>query len=231
MAEHDAQHEQEKNWAQVAAQDDEAGFRALVDPHMETLLDAARQDLDYYRAQGLLHERDLTPEEVVGEGLLHAWSRRDRKPEAMRLKAWLLGTQHRAVRGLVNDIRTYRAEKAISLDAPIEPQPETYAREQWFAEWYEPNRGGLTWEEVTPGRAPQDLEISLRETGHAKALDPSSYHVLMLHDEFDLSLPDIAFAMGRSVNEVAEAVGEARVTLRERLGEAPRAAVPDPSDG
>lgn len=40
----------------------------------------------------------------------------------------------------------------------------------------------------------------------------------MLHDEFEMPMPEVAFTMGRSINAVAELVDQARVTFRERFG-------------
>ncbi len=204
------------DWRSALHDGDEDAFRQHVEAHMQTLLKAARHDLTYYVRQGDLHRDDFTPEEVVGEALLQAWQRRDRVPEKMGLRAWLMSTLYRSLRGLVRRQKQYRHEKAISLDAPLPPDPETFDTQEWFWDWYQPDEY-LTWEDVTPSQEPVDFEISLLDTEETLALEPESRHVLVMHDEFEMALPEVAFAMGRAVNETAELLEQARASLRERL--------------
>ena len=209
------------DWRDVLARDDEDTFRSVVTPYMDDLIAAARSDLGYYIKQGHLQQGDFSPEEVVGETLIYAWTHRENRPEAMDLRDWLLGIQYRVLRRLTTRQQEYRADKAVSLDATIPPQPETYAEEHWFAEWYRPDEGGLTYEEITPSAIPTDYEVDLREDVQRADLTPESYHVLMLHDEFEMALPDVASVLNRSVREVAEVLNEARTTLHDYLSEPP----------
>ena len=209
------------DWRDVLAHDDDEAFRAAVKPYMDDLIDAAGSDLGFYVNQGYLKLDDFTPEEVVGETLLYAWSHREHRLDDMDLRSWLLGVQYRVLRRLVAREQDYREDKAVSLDAPLPTQPETYAGGEWFAEWYAPDRGGVTYEEITPGATPTDLELDLREETQRADLAPESYHVLMLHDEFEMALPQVAATMSRSVREMAELLNEARASLRDRMTETP----------
>lgn len=207
-----------ENWEKVLEGDDRDAFRRLVDPYMDALLQAARRDLRYYVRNGMLHEGDFTPEELVGEGLIHAWDRRTVRPSGMPLRSWLLAAQHRASRGLVRNLRKYRREKGLSLDEPVELNPDDQDKQEWFWEWYQPEQE-LTWEDVTPSRAPADVEVELDEDRESLLEDVESRHALILHDEFEMSLPDVAFTMGQSPNAIAELLDQARAVLRERLSE------------
>lgn len=200
----------EQDWQHALDTGDETVFRDVVRPHLDALTRAARQDLDFYVAQGYLHERDLTPEEVVGEGLIQAWDRRARRPAPMSLRGWLLGIQYRVLRGLVERQRAYREQKAVSLDEPLPPNSAAYDAQEWFWDWYRPD-AELTWEDVTPGDTPVDLEVSLEAEG--LELDPSdSYHVLMMHDEFEMSIPEVAFIMSRTARQTVDLLERARAT-------------------
>lgn len=198
---------------------DEAAFQKAIKPELETLTTAAKQALAFYAAQGHIHLGDLTPEEVVGETMIYAWQHRERRPAPMSLRGWLLGTQYRVLRGLVHRIEGYREDKVLSLDAPIPTDPSTFRAtddtQEWFWEWYQPD-AVLTWEDVTPQDEPVTIDAPLNQD-----LTPDrteTYHALMLHDEFEMPMQEVAFTMGRSINAVAELVDQARVTFRERLG-------------
>lgn len=224
------QHERPADWQAVLQNDDRDAFEALVEPYMDDLLRAAQHDLAYYVAQGHLHERDFTPEEIAGEALIHAWQHRRRRPEEMSLRGWLLGTQYRALRGLVKRQKDYRHDKALSLDAPVPPSgPEGEDAQEWFYEWYQPDNR-FTWEEAIPGDQPVDIEVPLRGEKAKLLENENAYHVLMMHDEFKMPLPEVAFVMGRTTDELAEKLGQARVSLRERLaGDGPSAADDHPA--
>jgi RNA polymerase sigma-70 factor (ECF subfamily) len=221
--------------------DDKAAFEAAVEPYMETLLEGARKALAFYFAQGYLRPEDLSPEEIVGETLLYAWEHRGERPAPMSLRGWLLGTQYRVLRGLAERERAYRDDKAISLDEPFpldgSAAPSTDHVQESFWEWHQPDAVTL-WEEVTPAVEPVDIEIPLDVDHPTFAENPESYHVLMLHDEFEVPLPEVAFTMNQNLRDTAALLEEARASLRQYqaefeppgLTEADHPAPPDGSD-
>lgn len=207
---------------------DKDAFRQLVEPHTKEMLRAAEKDLEFYVDRGFLHEDDFTPEEIVGEALIRTWEHRDVKPRKMGLRAWLLGTQYRVMRGMVNNLRAYRREKSLSLDAPVPDNPDAHDTEEWFWDWYQPDRE-LLWEDVIPSQEPVDVEVSLEDdyqdlreqADEARDNDPTeeeaeARHVLIMHDEFEMSLPEVAFTINRSPIAVAEVLEKARAGLRQR---------------
>ena len=210
------QREPHADWQRVLEHDDRDAFEALAQTHVDDLLHSARHDLDYYVLQGHIQESDLTPEEVVGEALIHAWQHRRQRPEKMSLRGWLLGTQYRVLRGLVKRQKDYRRDKAVSLDAPVPPAgPEGFDTQEWFYAWYQPDNH-FTWEDVIPGDRPVDVEVPLDQENARLFSDEDVYHVIMMHDEFEMSLPEVAFTMGRAVDELAGQLNQARANLRER---------------
>lgn len=221
------------DWQQVLAEGDEDAFRRLVEPHIDSLRQLAEHDLTYYVEQDMLHERDFTPEEVIGETLIQLWGHRERRPEALGLHAWLHGALYRTLRGMVEQQRAYRAEKALSLDEPIPPDRASYDTQEWFWDWYQPRKGLLTWEDVTPATAPVDTDGSIALEDQLSLLDPDRRLAALLHDVLDTPIPEVSVAMGRAVNEVAELVEEARASFRERLLTADPTATdhPAPPDG
>ena len=223
MASGKATGEQERRLQKIIETRDEDAFRELVNRHMKILTRVARHELDYYVFEGYLHRNDLTPEELVGETLIYAWGHLDQRPSGMSLRGWLLGIEYRMVQKLVEQQRRYRDEKAVSLDAPLPMQPDAQDKQEWFWEWFQPE-AELTWEDVVPGEQPIDHEVPLYEMRDTFALEPEARHVLMMHDEFEVPLPEVAFAMNRAVNETAQLVDAARASLRERM------ATREPSD-
>lgn len=204
------------SWRRALAEGDRDAFMQEAAPFTELLLRLARHDIAYYVFEGYLHRDDLTPEEVVGESLIYAWEHRRRVPEGLSLRAWLVSVLHRTLRGMAVQQRRYRRDKAISLDEPIPPGVLSFDTQEWFWEWYQPDVT-LTWEDITPGTRPVDIEVPLESPEDLFALDENHQHVLMMHDEFDMPLSEVAFVLGRAVNETAELLDQARASLRERI--------------
>lgn len=205
-----------ERWEEVLESSDRDMYREAVSPFMEELLRAAREDLDFYVELGFLHEDDFTPEEIVGETLLHAWDHRGVRPAQMNLRVWLLGTQYRVMRGLVNRLRRYRRDKSLSLDEPVPDNAAAHDTEEWFWDWYQPDRE-LIWEDVIPAQEPADIDVSLEtDDGEGLLEETDERHALVLHDEFEMSLPEVAFTINRSPIAVAEILEKARVGMRPR---------------
>ena len=219
----------QQDWQAVLDRGDRDAFHDLVTPHTEALTAAARHDLDYYAEQGDLHPDDLTPEEVTGEALLYAWEHRAQRPSQMSLLGWLQGTQYRVLRSLVEVQQQYRADKVISLDAPIPPEEAAEGRQERFQYGYHGSQpdAQITWEDVTPGQRPVDIEAPLFTNADTFTLDPDSRHVVMMHDEFEMNLSEVAFAMSQSVKATAALLEQARTTLHERQVAEPPTEPPD----
>ena len=232
------------DWHEILEGSDQEAFRQLVEPITKEMIRAARSDLDYYVERGYLHEEDFTPEEIAGEALIHAWHHRDVKPRRMSLRSWLLGTQYRVMRGLVAGLRKYRREKSISLDEPVPDNPAAHDTEEWFWDWYQPDRE-LIWEDVIPSQEPDDVEVSLNDdegrelrerieeerAGELLEQETERRHVLTLHEEFEMSLPEVAFTINRSPIAVAELLEQARVGMRERQVDQEETEHPNPPVG
>jgi len=233
MAQNATTHSERTALAEVARTRDEGAFRELVQGHMDVLLKAAAHELEYYVFEGYLREGDLSPEEVVGEALIHAWEHLHQRPEAVSLRGWLLGIQYRVLQRLVEQHRAYQDDNAISLDEPLPLDADSMDVQEWFWEWLQPD-ANVTWEDVVPGEEPLDIEIPLYDVRDTLSLDPEQRHVLMMHDEFDVPLAEVAFAMNRAVADTAELVDQARASLRKRVigGAAPEGVDhPAPPDG
>ncbi len=196
---------------QAALDGDRAAFNRLVEPYLDELLRAARRDIRYHRFMKTLRPEDLTPEELVGETLVRAWYSRREKPEAVRLRAWLLGIQHRVLQKLIERERTERALWAVSLEAPLPPEP-LYDDEESFWEWYQPD--DITkWEDVFPDDVPLPDE-HLADEAVIDRLDTVPRQALLLRDVHKLTLPEVAYALRLSVSETVAILREAREQVR-----------------
>ena len=209
------------DWRDAMDADDREAFREAARPYMDRLITAARHDLDYYIEQGELRADDFTPEEIAGEALIYAWDHRDKRPDQVSLQGWLLGTQHRLLRGMVRETLRYRDDKTLSLDEKIPPEAQAEGDLVWYQ--YSFQDAALTWEDVTPASEPVDVTAPLFTNEDTFHLDPEERHAVMMHDEFEMDLTEVAFTMERSVQETAALLERARTSLHKRQGAAPTA--------
>ncbi len=210
MEKHDHRHRED--W-QAALDGDRAAFNRLVEPFLEELLTAARRDLGYHRFRGEPAARDITPEELVGETLLRAWASRKERPEGVSLRAWLLGTQHRVLRKLIERPRWERDLWAISLEEPLPPEP-LYDDEESFWEWYQPD-DLEKWEDVFPDNVPNPEEDFLLKEIETYPLAVDERQALLLYEEHKLTMIEVAYALGVTVERAAEMVRNARRRIRD----------------
>lgn len=206
--------ETNKDWQSVL-DGDRAAFNRMVEPFLEELLTAAKRDLGYHRFRGEPAAKDITPEELVGETLLRAWASRKERPRRVSLRAWLLGTQHRVLQKLLERPRWERDLWALSLDEPLPPEP-LYDDEESFWEWYQPD-DIEKWEDVFPDNVPTPEEAVLtKETlEETFPLDVDERQALLLYDEHKLTMLEVAYALGVSLEKASQMVQNARRRIRE----------------
>jgi RNA polymerase sigma-70 factor (ECF subfamily) len=189
-------------------------FRALVEPNLDALLSAAKHELEYRQAVGDLTLDDLTAEELVGETLARAWRDRHRRPLLLGLRPWLLGLLFRVADSLARQEARRREAAAVSLEAPIPPEPPYDDESFW--EWYQPE-ATARWKDVIPAAAaaPEQVVAALeREEG--RALSRTARRLLLLTDVHRLSVAEAAGALHVPVAEAARLLAETRRTLRSR---------------
>jgi RNA polymerase sigma-70 factor (ECF subfamily) len=219
---------------QRALDGDRDAFEEAIAPLQGDLLQFARRQIGLQRRLGQLKPDELTPEELFGDGIVAAYERRDRfDPGRMRFRAWLLGLQHRAlVRTLQQEAR-YAARNAISLNEEVPQNESQDAVEEALYEFRQPF-DVTTYEELIAGSAPADVEITFDGEGHAPSrlteqerafieredvdLSSEARQVVLFHDEFELSLPEVAQILDYSLKDTAEALNLARISLREYVG-------------
>lgn len=202
----------EDNW-QAVLDGDRAAFNQLVEPHLAELVDAARRDIDYHGHLGDLRSGDLEPEELVGETLLRAWRSRRQRPAGLGLRAWLLGMQHRVLQRLIQVEHLERRLWAVSLEDPV-PPPPLFDDEASFWEWYQPD-DATRWEDVIPSDLAPAVEMPELDAEAIRSLSTELRQVLLLHDEHELTLPEVAIATGQSVRQTATLLEQARIRVHE----------------
>lgn len=213
-------------WARALNGDRDAFEEALA-PHHDTLMDASRRKIAARIDEGELREGALTPEELVGETMIRAYSHRNSfEPEQMSLRAWLLGIQYRTLNRLVRAEHDYNDQKALSLDAEVPTNEDYDAVEEDFYEFRQPF-DVTTYDELIPSQQPNDVEIDPRGRSltqeeldylEASGLAAEQRHLIEFHDEFELSLSEIAQIMEYSLQDTAEALNEARMHVRHYIG-------------
>jgi len=211
---------------QRAVSGDRDAFEEAVAPHRDALLRAAHTAVEAARADGAISVDALTPEELAGEALLRAFEGRERySGKRMGLRAWLLGLQQRALHRITADEQGYNDRKVISLDEEVSFNERYDAVEESFYEFNDPF-DVTTYEELIPAQTPMDVEFDPhgRLSDDERALlgsadiSPAHRQVIELHDEFDLSLSEVAQILERSLHDTAESIGSARVHIRQMMG-------------
>lgn len=161
---------------------------------------------------------DLTPDELVGETLLRAWDLRARfDGTRLGFRAWLLGLQTRSLARYAQREDRYARRKAISLDEELPSNEDQDAVGEQFYEFRQPFDVD-TYEEVIVGEEPAD-----------PVLGSEARQAVVLHDEFDVSLPDVAQILDVSLKDAAAEMNLAREGLAARLGPSDDAHDDDPA--
>ncbi len=212
---------------QRALDGDRDAYEQSIEPYRDLLIDAARRKLAVRVAAGELAADALTPEELAGETLIRAFDGRHHfDPEQLSFRAWLLGVQLRTLKRVARDENRYTDQKAISLNDEVPDGDRQDAVEEDFYEFRQPF-DVTTYDEIIPSQQPEDVEIDPRgrslnqdELDYLEASGLSADHrqIVEFHDEFELTLPEIAQIMEYSLQDTAEAINEARVHLRQHIG-------------
>lgn len=174
-----------------------------------------------------LPSTDMTPEELVGETLVRAYERRESyNADRMGLRAWLLGVQTRALARFQRREALYTQRKQISLDDEVPTGADEDAVGEQLYEFNQPFSVTL-YEDILAGAAPDDVALSYDaedrlsddelEALAGARFDDRTAQAVVLHDEFEVSLPEVAQILNTSLKDTAEALNAARVGLRERL--------------
>ncbi len=209
---------------------DRDAFEEALSPHLDTLRQAADRQLaverDLISGEPTETPVDLTPDELVGETMVQAWDRRDRfDGDRMSLRAWLLGLQTRSLARVARRETRYARRKAISLDAELPVNEAQDAVEEDFYEFRQPFDVD-TYEEITAGAEPDDVTMmdsdELTDQDRAALADASfgaeAAQAVVLHDEFEVSLSEVAQILNASLKDAAAEMNLAREGMLARLG-------------
>ena len=211
---------------------DRDAFNEALSPYTDTLLQAADRQLaverDLVTGEPLAGQAavDLTPEELVGETLVRAWERRERfDADRLAMRPWLLGLQTRSLARIARREARYTDRKAVSLDAELPVDPSQDAVEEDFYEFRQPFDVD-TYEEVIAGSVQgnpggQGLDAAdLSDDAALAASDfgPDAAQAVVLHDEFDVSLSEVAQILNASLKDAAAEMNLAREGMMARMG-------------
>ncbi len=210
---------------------DRDAFNEALSPFTDILRDAARRQISVERdvvsgepVDGA-SAVDLTPDELVGETLVRAWDSRERFDAGrLAMRPWLLGLQTRSLARITRADNRYAARKAISLDAEVPVNETQDAVGEDFYEFRQPFDVD-TYEEIIAGTAPADvtaqdtdLTSDQRDALADAGFDVDAAQAVVLHDEFEVSLSEVAHILNASLKDAAAEMNLAREGLRARLG-------------
>lgn len=105
-------------------------FNEMVEPFLPLLLEAARQSIKMEKTKGNLTDKILA-EELVGDALVQAWTRRYSRSPRMSLKDWLLANQRWALRLLVLQEKNWSDKKVMSLEEPASRKFADNDNDEW----------------------------------------------------------------------------------------------------
>jgi RNA polymerase sigma-70 factor (ECF subfamily) len=223
-------------WIRALGGDRDA-FHEAVRPYRPAMLAAAHRMIDAEAAAGTLRASDLTPEELVGEALLAAWTRRgDHDPARLRPRAWLLGLQTRALARFARQEARYTRRKALSLDEVVPSPDAADAVGDALYDFRQPF-DVTTYADLIPGSTPVDIEAGAGDTEPLSSdeisaladsgLDVDGRAAVLLHDEFSLSLAETAQVIDASLHDTAALLNRARTALGRPTDDLP---LPDDPD-
>jgi DNA-directed RNA polymerase specialized sigma24 family protein len=104
-------------WDEVLLGDEEL-FKELTEPHVPTLLKAARRSIHCEQMAGTIQKGWLSPEELTGETLIQAWQARHTRTEHKPLSQWLLAIQEKTLQRMIAEEQKLQASIVTSLDSP-----------------------------------------------------------------------------------------------------------------
>ncbi|HIG73692.1 MAG TPA: RNA polymerase sigma factor [Bacteroidetes bacterium] len=216
---------------------DRDAFEESLAPFHDDLREAATRLLDLHRETGELNEQSLNPEALVGETFVRAWENRTRfDSDRLSFRAWLLGVQHRALARFMRREARYTQAKGLSLNAEVPTTENDDAVEEALYEFRQPFEV-VTYADIVAGSEPIDVDFDPsgneplsdreREALTSAGLDTNVKEAVVLHDEFDLTVSEVAQILDASLKDTAENLNLARASVRERIGSAPLPSDPD----
>lgn len=217
---------------------DRDAFETAIAPFHDALMAAAERQIEVQRTTGALDEEVLNPTELVGETLVRAYENRERfDADRMGFRAWLLGVQHRALARVMRQEDRYTQRKTISLSATVPESGANDAVGEALYEFRQPFEV-VTYSDLIAGSQPIDVDFD--PNGHEPLTDdergviasaelaPEAREAVLLHDEFDLSISEVAQILDASLKDTAESLNLARASIRQRFGSSDR--LSDPRD-
>jgi RNA polymerase sigma factor (sigma-70 family) len=195
----------------AALRGDRIAFEKVVSLHLPALLDAARRELRYRIALGDLGTDDLTPEGLVGEGLIRAWQDRQHLPPTLSVRAWLLALLFRVAKSLVRREGRFRKMARLSLEPAGSPEP-VYDEGEGIWKWQQPDDLVASVDVLEePVMTPEDVAASDEQL--VRGLDPKEREAFLLFELHRLPLREVAVGLGVSVAEAVQLVENARKRL------------------
>ncbi len=192
--------------------DDRQAFMEAVRPHLDELLDSARHHLGYHEAAGDLPEGRLTPEELVGETLIVAFSGRDRRPKEVPLREWLLGLEARTLDRLLLQEAQDRQLWAVSLEQPL-PKRDPLEIDDSFWDWYQPDAVEKV-EDVIPSKVDRrGGRAVVRLLEAARELPRDQWRAWLLAELHELSPENVAASLRSGIARAKELAEQARKRL------------------
>ena len=220
----------DETWRRALDGDRDA-FNDALSPYLATLHDAAERQLaverDLVSGEPVEGESavDMTPDELVGETMVRAWDLRSRfDGDRLPMRAWLLGLQTRSLARISRREERYTQRKAFSLDDELPVNEDQDAVGEDFYEFRQPFDVD-TYEEITAGTAPADVTMldgdlsdDERDALADAEFDLDAAHAAVLHDEFEVSLSEVAQILNASLKDAAAEMNLAREGMLTRLG-------------
>jgi len=190
-------------------------FMERVNPHLDTLMELARHELGYHLARGDVEEGDLTAEEIVGETLIAAYRQWKKQVKQRSWRSWLLGLESRVMHRLVDEEEKNRSLWAFSLEEPVPDLTSPFGDDIYW-DWHQPDEQDRL-EDVLLGFEPIAEDLIEQAEEVSRQLEPVARRVWLLHEMYDISIPEAARITGIQPSEAAKIVRETGKLVRERL--------------
>lgn len=203
-------------------------FFSVISPHLERMKEFARHAITEAEARGDLSADEITPEDVVDETVVQAYSEFVKNGAPGDIRAWLLRLLSRQ---LEREIRQARA-RVVSIDTeesepdatPTHEEPD-YTPSDDFLDLYQPEQD-LNLDEIIPNLevpSPED-ETEAREMrrcikGAFDSIPKEWRRMLLKHYLYRISTRRLAATSGKAEAEIEQTLKNAKEHLLRKLQE------------
>jgi len=201
-------------------------FFKTIEPHLKSLNEFVRGEIEYQLATGDLKTEELTSEDVVDSVILQAFEEYQKNPPKLPLDRWLIML---AVKYIRNEIRWSQREEFVHLEEDIPevpPEEEVVTLGEETLDFYQPDEDLRIEDTVadptaeTPEQAAESQEALLQFVGQSLTELPRAWRdAFVLTRIQGFSTAEIAEIFDQPEKKVKQNLQQAEDALKKKLND------------